>query len=194
MATALCQTTIYQGIEMTVSDSTNKQALNIAVLTVSDTRSEDNDTSGQYLKDAAIADGHNVIDKKIVIDDKFQIRAVVSNWIAAADIQVVLVTGGTGFTARDTTPEAMQPLFEKEIEGFGELFRHVSYLEIGTSTVQSRALGGMANGTAIFCMPGSTGACKTAWNGILQQQLDSIHRPCNFVVHLKDITQCSSRG
>jgi molybdenum cofactor biosynthesis protein B len=179
---------------MTMIDSTTKQALNIAVLTVSDTRSEENDTSGQYLNQAAVADGHNVIHKKIVIDDKFQIRAVVSNWIAATNIQVVLVTGGTGFTARDTTPEAMLPLFEKEIEGFGELFRHVSYLEIGTSTVQSRALGGMANGTAIFCMPGSTGACKTAWNSILQQQLDSTHRPCNFVVHLKDITECSSRG
>tara|TARA_R110000868_G_scaffold166145_1_gene400058 strand:- start:2263 stop:2805 length:543 start_codon:yes stop_codon:yes gene_type:complete len=180
---------------MTKSDATTKQALNIAVLTVSDTRSEENDTSGQYLQVAATADGHNVIDKKIVIDDKFQIRAVVSNWVAAADVQVVLVTGGTGFTARDTTPEAMLPLFEKEIEGFGELFRHVSYLEIGTSTVQSRALGGMANGTAIFCMPGSTGACKTAWKGILQQQLDSTHRPCNFVVHLKNINdECASRG
>jgi molybdenum cofactor biosynthesis protein B len=178
---------------MTVSKSAIKQALNIAVLTVSDTRTQDNDTSGQYLNDAAIDDGHHVIEKRIVIDDKFQIRAAVSNWIAAADIQVVLITGGTGFTARDTTPEAMLPLFEKEIEGFGELFRHVSYLEIGTSTVQSRALAGMANRTAIFCMPGSTGACKTAWSGILQQQLDSTHRPCNFVVHLKDISQCPTR-
>jgi len=180
---------------MKANDSSPKQTLNIAVLTVSDTRSEENDTSGQYLKDAATADGHIVIEKKIVIDDKFQIRAVVSNWIASANIQVVLVTGGTGFTARDTTPEAMLPLFEKVIEGFGELFRHVSYLEIGTSTVQSRALGGMANGTAIFCMPGSTGACKTAWTGILHEQLNSSHRPCNFVVHLKNINQeCASRG
>lgn len=180
---------------MTASNSSHKQTLNIAVLTVSDTRTEDNDTSGQYLKEAAITEGHNVIDKKIVIDDKFQIRAVVSNWIASQGVQVVLVTGGTGFTPRDTTPEAMLPLFDKTIEGFGELFRHVSYLEIGTSTVQSRALGGMANGTAIFCMPGSTGACKTAWNGILRQQLDSTHRPCNFVVHLKNIeAECSSRG
>ncbi|WP_293745891.1 molybdenum cofactor biosynthesis protein B [uncultured Paraglaciecola sp.] len=180
---------------MKASDSTTKQSLNIAVLTVSDTRSKENDTSGQYLCEAATTDGHQVIEKKIVIDDKFQIRAVVSNWIAADDVQVVLITGGTGFTARDTTPEAMLPLFEKEIEGFGELFRHVSYIEIGTSTVQSRALGGMANGTAIFCMPGSTGACKTAWTGILQQQLDSTHRPCNFVVHLKNNdVNCSSRG
>ena len=180
---------------MTVNDSSTQQALNIAVLTVSDTRNQDTDTSGQYLQEAATEAGHNVKHKHIVIDDKFQIRAVVSNWIASEDIQVVLITGGTGFTARDTTPEAMLPLFEKEIEGFGELFRHISYLEIGTSTVQSRALAGMANGTAIFCMPGSTGACKTAWNGILQQQLDSTHRPCNFVVHLKNNdAECLSRG
>ena len=195
MATTLRRATYYQGLDMTASKSTIKQPLNIAVLTVSDTRNEDNDTSGQYLAEAATSSGHKVIDKQIVIDDKFQIRAVVSNWIASNDIQVVLVTGGTGFTARDTTPEAMLPLFDKEIEGFGELFRHVSYLEIGTSTVQSRALAGMANGTALFCMPGSTGACKTAWNGILQQQLDSTHKPCNFVVHLKDnVANCSSRG
>lgn len=195
MPNTLDKTTIYQGLKMKTSDSTPKQALNIAVLTVSDTRTEENDTSGQYLNDAAIADGHNVVTKKIVIDDKFQIRAIVSNWIASNEIQVVLVTGGTGFTARDTTPEAMLPLFEKSIEGFGELFRHVSYLEIGTSTVQSRALGGMANGTAIFCMPGSTGACKTAWTSILKEQLDSTHRPCNFVVHLKDNdSECVGRG
>jgi molybdenum cofactor biosynthesis protein B len=106
-----------------------------------------------------------------------------------------LVTGGTGFTSRDTTPEALSVLFDKQIEGFGELFRHISYHEIGTSTVQSRALAGMANGTAIFCMPGSTGACKTAWNSILKQQLDSTHKPCNFIVHLKstDAAACSSR-
>jgi molybdenum cofactor biosynthesis protein B len=177
------------------TDSKTKQPLQIAVLTVSDTRSIETDTSGQYLVDVAIEDGHKIVDRQIVIDDKFQIRALLSNWIASKDIQVVLVTGGTGFTSRDTTPEAVEVLFDKKIEGFGELFRHVSFLEIGTSTVQSRALGGMANGTAVFCMPGSTGACKTAWKGILQQQLDSTHRPCNFVVHLKEsITQCSSRG
>lgn len=179
---------------MKTNVAVTKEALNIAVLTVSDTRTEVNDTSGQYLVNAAENAGHNVLDKKIVIDDKFQIRALVSSWIASTNIQIVLVTGGTGFTARDTTPEAMLPLFDKNIEGFGELFRHISYLEIGTSTVQSRALAGMANGTAIFCMPGSTGACKTAWTGILQQQLDNTHRPCNFVVHLKNIQQnCSSR-
>lgn len=180
---------------MTVSGATPKQALNIAVLTVSDTRNEETDTSGQYLKMAATQSGHSVITKKIVIDDKFQIRAIVSDWIASDNVQVVLITGGTGFTSRDTTPEAMAPLFEKKIEGFGELFRHISYLEIGTSTVQSRALAGMANGTAIFCVPGSTGACKTAWIGILNEQLDSTHKPCNFVMHLKDSdSKCSSRG
>jgi molybdenum cofactor biosynthesis protein B len=180
---------------MAISDAKTRQTLNIAVLTVSDTRNEENDTSGQYLKKAAIEDGHNVITNKIVIDDKFQIRAVVSNWIASDKIQVVLITGGTGFTSRDTTPEALSPLFEKQVEGFGELFRHISYLEIGTSTVQSRALAGMANGTVIFCMPGSTGACKTAWSGILQEQLSSTHGPCNFVMHLKDTdNKCISRG
>ena len=171
-------------------------SLNIAVLTVSDTRDEDTDTSGAYLVSALETEGHNLVDKRIVKDDKYQLRATVSNWIASTDVQVILVTGGTGFTARDTTPEAMSVLFDKEIEGFGELFRHISYTEIGTSTVQSRALGGMANGTAIFCMPGSTGACRTAWTGILQQQLNSTHRPCNFIVHLKDVNTapCETRG
>lgn len=171
-------------------------SLNIAVLTVSDTRDEDTDTSGAYLVSALETDGHNLVDKGIVKDDKYQLRATVSNWIASTDVQVILVTGGTGFTARDTTPEAISVLFDKEIEGFGELFRHISYTEIGTSTVQSRALGGMANGTAIFCMPGSTGACRTAWTGILQQQLNSTHRPCNFIVHLKDVNTvpCETRG
>lgn len=176
-------------------NSAPKQALNIAVLTVSDTRTEENDTSGQYLVLAAKEDGHQVLEKHIVIDDKFKIRAVLSHWIASENIQVVLITGGTGFTKRDTTPEAVQPLFEKDIEGFGELFRHISYTEIGTSTVQSRALGGMANGTAIFCMPGSTGACRTAWTGILKEQLDSTHKPCNFAVHLKNVSiTCEPRG
>jgi molybdenum cofactor biosynthesis protein B len=176
--------------------TTTKQVLKIAVLTVSDTRGEDTDTSGAFLVEAATLAGHQVIDKCIVVDDKYQLRAIVSKWIASRDVQVVLVTGGTGFTARDTTPEALSVLFDKQIEGFGELFRYISYTEIGTSTVQSRALAGMANGTAVFCMPGSTGACKTAWSGILQQQLDSTHKPCNFIVHLKstDASECSSRG
>ncbi len=176
-------------------NSNNQTGLQVAVLTVSDTRTTANDSSGHYLVDAATKAGHKVLDRQIVIDDKYQIRALVANWIASTDIQVVLITGGTGFTARDTTPEAVSVLFDKDIDGFGELFRHVSYLEIGSSTVQSRALAGMANGTAIFCMPGSTGACKTAWTGILHEQLNASHKPCNFVMHLKDTIQaCSTRG
>lgn len=159
----------------------SEQALGVAVLTVSDTRTRETDTSGDFLQQAAEAGGHNVHDRCIVPDDVYQIRAVTSGWIARPDIDVVLITGGTGFSGRDSTPEAMAPLFDKHIEGFGELFRQLSYTEIGTSTVQSRALGGFANSTVIFCMPGSTGACRTAWDGILREQLDGQHRPCNFV-------------
>jgi len=155
--------------------------LGIAVLTVSDTRSEDNDTSGDFLCEAAVAAGHQLVERQIVKDDIYQIRAVISAWIADANVAAVLVTGGTGFSGRDSTPEAVAPLFDKQIEGFGELFRFLSYEEIGSSTIQSRALGGFANNTVIFCMPGSTGACKTAWNGILSEQLDSRHKPCNYV-------------
>lgn len=156
----------------------------IAVLTVSDTRTEATDTSGQYLADAVQAAGHRLIDRQIVADDVYRIRALVSHWIATPEVNVVLLTGGTGFTARDTTPEAVRPLFDKPIEGFGELFRQISYQEIGTSTIQSRALAGMANRTLIFCMPGSTNACRTAWEKILLEQLDSRHKPCNFMPHI----------
>ncbi|WP_163133672.1 molybdenum cofactor biosynthesis protein B [Agarivorans sp. Alg241-V36] len=158
--------------------------LNIAVLTVSDTRNEDTDTSGRYLAEALTEAGHTLGDKQIVIDDVYQIRAILSKWIADPSIDCVISTGGTGFTARDNTPEAVNVLFDKDIEGFGELFRHISYTEIGTSTVQSRALGGFANKTVIFCVPGSTNACKTAWKKILLEQLNSTHRPCNFVPHI----------
>ena len=168
--------------------------LNVAVLTVSDTRSEENDTSGQYLVEQVKTEGHLLADKKIVKDDIYQLRAIVSQWIASDEVQVVLLTGGTGFTGRDSTPEALTPLFDKQVEGFGELFRQLSYQEIGTSTVQSRALAGFANGTVIFCMPGSTGACKTGWNGIIKEQLDARHKPCNFVSHLKKALPCESRG
>ena len=157
--------------------------LNIAVLTVSDTRTMDNDTSGQYLCEQIKAAGHKQADRKIVIDDIYLIRAAVSQWIADTSIHAIISTGGTGFTGRDSTPEAMTPLFDKHIEGFGEVFRQLSYDEIGTSTVQSRCLGGIANRTVIFCLPGSTGACKTGWNRILAEQLDAGHRPCNFVSH-----------
>lgn len=156
-------------------------ALKVAVLTVSDTRTHETDTSGQFLVDALSAAGHTVVDRQIVIDDVYQLRAIVSGWIADPEVEVVLTTGGTGFSGRDSTPEALQPLFDKSIDGFGEVFRSLSHAEIGSSTVQSRALAGLANGTAIFCMPGSTGACRTAWNGVLREQLDSEHRPCNFV-------------
>lgn len=158
-------------------------ALNVALLTVSDTRTLENDTSGQYLHDQIKQAGHQLVAREIVIDDIYLLRAQVSTWIADESIHAIITTGGTGFTGRDSTPEALLPLFDKSIDGFGELFRHLSLNDIGTSTVQSRALGGMANKTVIFCVPGSTGACKTAWQGILQEQLDSRHRPCNFVPH-----------
>lgn len=154
--------------------------LNIAVLTVSDTRTEETDSSGRALVESLKAAGHRLADKQIVIDDVYQMRAVVSRWIADPGVQVIISTGGTGFSHRDSTPEAMKPLFDKEIEGFGELFRQVSFGEIGTSTIQSRALGGLANGTVIFCLPGSTGACRTGWT-LVAEQLDNRHRPCNFV-------------
>lgn len=158
-------------------------ALNIAVLTVSDTRNNSNDTSGQKLEDLALAAGHKVTDRALVKDDIYQIRATVSGWIADSHIQVVLITGGTGFAGRDSTIEAMTPLFDKTVVGFGELFRQISYQEIGTSTIQSRAAAGLANRTLMFCLPGSTGACVTAWQ-IIEEQLDARHRPCNFVGQL----------
>ena len=161
------------------------QPLDIAVLTVSDSRNEDTDTSGHYLKEALEAAGHRTAAKTIVIDDIYRIRAVVSAWIADDAIDAVMITGGTGFSGRDSTPEALRPLFDKDIDGFGEVFRALSYQEIGSSTVQSRALAGFANDTVIFCMPGSTGACKTGWTGLIREQLDSSHRPCNFVGVLK---------
>ena len=157
------------------------EGLNVAVLTVSDTRTMDNDTSGQFLETSLLESGHTLADRTIVIDDVYQIRARLSAWIADATVNAVLVTGGTGFSGRDSTPEAVSPLFDKTIEGFGEVFRALSFDEIGSSTIQSRAIAGLANRTAIFCMPGSPGACKTAWNGLIRDQLDAAHRPCNFV-------------
>ena len=157
------------------------QALDVAVLTVSDTRTGNDDTSGLYLVEALQAVGHRLAAKSIVIDDIYQIRAVLSGWIADSGVDAVLVTGGTGFSGRDSTPEAVRPLFDKEVEGFGEVFRALSLEEIGSSTIQSRALAGLANNTVVFCMPGSTGACRTAWEGLIRDQLDSTFRPCNFV-------------
>lgn len=151
-----------------------------AILTISDTRTLANDRSGDLLNDFMLADKHTVAAREIVKDDIYAIRAVVSKWIVDDLINVIVTTGGTGFTGRDSTPEALTPLFDKHIEGFGELFRQISYSEIGTSTIQSRALGGLANGTLIFSLPGSSGAVTTGWNSILHNQLDIDFRPCNF--------------
>ena len=159
----------------------DKIALNIAVVTVSDTRSEDNDKSGRVLVDSLEKDGHRLYSKHIVKDDVYDLRKIISAHIADPDINVVLTTGGTGFTARDNTQKALQLLFDLHIDGFGELFRQLSYDEIDNSTIQSRAFAGLANGTIIFCVPGSPGACKTGWDNIIRDQLDSSHKPCNFV-------------
>jgi molybdenum cofactor biosynthesis protein B len=176
-------------IALAHDSSAPRRFVKVAVLTVSDTRSLDTDTSGAFLQQALEAEGHSLADRKLVIDDIYQMRAIVSAWIADPEVEIILTTGGTGFTGRDSTPEALSPLFDKHIEGFGELFRQLSYDEIGTSTVQSRCLAGLSNNTAIFCVPGSTGACKTAWNGIIRQQLDSTFQPCNFVQHVRRKSQ-----
>ena len=161
-------------------------ALKMAVLTLSDTRTLAEDRSGDLLVKSLTDAGHTLVARQVIPDDIYQMRAVVSGWIADAEVQVILTTGGTGFSGRDSTPEALRPLFDTEIEGFGELFRQLSWDEIGSSTIQSRALAGLANRTAIFCLPGSTGACRTGWERILREQLDSRHRPCNFVGILLD--------
>lgn len=155
--------------------------IDIAVLTVSDTRGESEDKSGRLLAERLQTAGHRLAEKRIVKDDIYQIRAVVSAWIAASEINTVLITGGTGVTGRDSTPEAVRVLLDKEITGFGEIFRLLSWEEIRTSTIQSRCLAGVANGTYLFCLPGSSGACRTAWDHIIQDQLDYRHRPCNLV-------------
>jgi molybdenum cofactor biosynthesis protein B len=155
--------------------------LNIAVLVVSDSRTEKTDRSGRLLVERLGGAGHRVHEKRIVPDDRFQIRAAVSAWIADAGVDAVITTGGTGVTGRDGTPEAVSVLLEKEIDGFGEVFRMISFEEIGTSSIQSRAIAGVANGTYIFVLPGSAGACATAWDRIISQQLDFRTRPCNLV-------------
>jgi len=155
--------------------------LDIAVMTVSDTRGIDEDKSGATLVRLLEGAGHRLAERVIVPDDKYRIRAEVSRWIADPAVPVVITTGGTGLTGRDGTPEAVAPLLDKQIEGFGEMFRVLSFEQIGTSTMQSRALAGVANGTYIFCLPGSTGACRDAWNKLIQAQLDCRTRPCNLV-------------
>lgn len=153
----------------------------LAVLTVSDSRTEEQDKSGKLLVQRAVDAGHRLREKSLCRDDVYQIRSVVSRWIADPEIQLVLTTGGTGITGRDGTPEAIRPLLDKEIEGFGEMFRTVSFNEIGTSSLQSRALAGVANGTYVFVLPGSSGACATAWDELIARQIDYRTRPCNLV-------------
>lgn len=163
-----------QGDEASIS-------LSICVLTVSDTRNEENDRSGRLLASRLIEAGHRLFRKTIVPDDIYRIRAVVSEWIADHRVHVIITTGGTGVTGRDGTPEAVEVLLDKTIDGFGEVFRSVSYQEIESSTIQSRAVAGVANGTYLFCLPGSSGACRTAWDRLIRKQLDSRTKPCNLV-------------
>jgi molybdenum cofactor biosynthesis protein B len=154
--------------------------LRVAVVTISDSRTAENDTSGNYLAESLQAEGHVLSRRKIVQDDRYVIRAAISALIADDEVDVILTTGSTGLTGRDVAPEALEPLFDKAIEGFGELFRAASLTDIGAATIQSRAFAGLANGTVIFCMPGSPGACRTAWEAVIQPQLDARTRPCNL--------------
>ncbi|MEQ3635176.1 molybdenum cofactor biosynthesis protein B [Alcanivorax sp.] len=161
------------------------EPLALAVLTVSDTRTPETDTSGDLLVARLKEAGHALQARQIVKDDIYQLRKVVSDWIADDRIQGIVTTGGTGFSGRDSTPEALAPLFDKTIEGFGEQFRQVSVADIGSSTIQSRCLAGLANRTVIFCLPGSNNACATGWDRLIVEQLDARHRPCNFVAQVR---------
>lgn len=163
-----------------MSAANDFQPLSLCVLTVSDTRTAENDSSGDYLAAALAEAGHRLHERAIVRDDKYALRALVSRWIADDAVHGILVTGGTGFTGRDSTPEALLPLLDKEMPGFGELFRHLSWDEIGTSTLQSRAFAGLANGTFLFALPGSTPACRTGWEKLIRAQLDARTKPCNL--------------
>ncbi len=168
-------------------------AINIAILTVSDSRRIDEDRSGDLLASRVNADGHNLVNRALVTDDFIAITDIVNDWINDVSIDVVIATGGTGLTGRDGTPEAFRSIFEKEIEGFGEIFRHISFQKIGTSTIQSRAVAGVSGGTYLFSLPGSPSACRDAWDGILRYQLDIRHRPCNFVEILPRLTESAVR-
>jgi molybdenum cofactor biosynthesis protein B len=163
--------------------------LNFTLLTISDSRTEREDKSGNTLKERILEANHKVVARVIVRDDIYAMRSIFSQWIADPEVHVIISTGGTGITGRDSTPEAVMPLFDKVIEGFGETFRAISMHEIGLSSIQSRALAGLANGTLIFCLPGSTGACKTAWDKILKDQLDHRTRPCNFAQMYPRLTE-----
>ena len=159
---------------------TDFRPLTLCVLTVSDTRTAADDTSGDYLAAALVDAGHHLLERVIAKDDKYRLRAIVANWIADERVHGVLINGGTGFTGRDTTPEAIEPLLDKIMPGFGETFRAISFEEIGTSTMQSRAFAGLANNSFVFCLPGSTSACRTAWEKLIRVQLDARTRPCNL--------------
>ncbi|MGK0298782.1 MAG: molybdenum cofactor biosynthesis protein B [Gammaproteobacteria bacterium] len=169
------------GVYMVTDNEVEPVSLNIAVLVVSDSRNEKTDKSGPLLQERIESAGHSVIEKKIVEDDIYQIRSAVAGWCADQDVDVVLTTGGTGVTGRDGTPEAISCLLDKIIDGFGEVFRSISFDEIGTSSLQSRAMAGVANGTYVFVLPGSSGACATAWDKLISLQLDSRTKPCNLV-------------
>ena len=158
-----------------------KKSVNIAILTLSDTRSLEQDTSGQALVDMATNDGHIVVERLLIPDDIYRIRYEMSRWILDPGIELVISTGGTGITGRDGTPEAVTPLFDRVLDGFSAVFHEVSFATVASSTIASRAVAGVANRTFIFCLPGSTGACKDAWNNILTHQLNDSHRPCNLV-------------
>ncbi|SUA99881.1 Molybdenum cofactor biosynthesis protein B [Pannonibacter phragmitetus] len=177
-----------------IDDSRPFIPLRIAVLTVSDTRQLEDDRSGTVLAERIAGAGHTLADRRIVPDDAEQIREAVRGWISDSTVDVVITTGGTGFTGRDVTPEALEPLFEKRMEGFSYVFHRISYEKIGTSTVQSRATAGVAGATYIFVLPGSPGACKDAWDGILKWQLDYRHMPCNFVEIMPRLDEHLKRG
>jgi molybdenum cofactor biosynthesis protein B len=164
-----------------MNESPKPQIVKIAVMTVSDTRTDEDDKSGQVLVDRIKSAGHQVVEKRIVKDEVELIQTALKKWIGSDNVDVVIATGGTGVTGRDVTPEAFEALYDKPIPGFGELFRQLSYANIKTSTMQSRATGGVTQGTFLFALPGSTGACKDAWDMILVHQLDSTHKPCNLV-------------
>ena len=164
-----------------------KETISFACLTISDTRTQSTDISGKWLIDTVTGQGNECVDYAIARDNCYQIRMIISKWIFDDKINIILTTGGTGFSPTDVSVKAIPPLFDQEIRGFGELFRHYSLLEIGSSAIQSNAIAGIANATLIFCLPGSTNACKTAWNHILNEQLNPSHKPCNFFSHKKHI-------
>lgn len=177
-----------------IDESRRFVPLNIAVLTVSDTRSKQDDKSGATLADRADRSGHHVAERAIVTDDVAAIAAQVGAWVDREDVDIIITTGGTGFTGRDVTPDAIEPLFDKRMDGFSTLFHQISFETIGTSTLQSRATAGLIKTTFVFCLPGSPGACKDGWDGILQYQLDYRHKPCNFVEIMPRLDEHLKRG